>query len=67
MNERKFKKLFYKESAKLLLEIGWTNGYISPHAIKHVTKKLERITKLKLRYCLHNNGEDDCFVIRKIE
>lgn len=67
MNERKFKKLFYKESAKLLLEIGWTNGYISPHAIRHVTRKLERITKLKLRYYLHNNFEDDCFVIRKVE
>lgn len=67
MNERKFKKLFYKESAKWLLKRGWTDGYISPHAIRHVTRKLERITKLKLRYYLHNNVEDDCFVIRKIE
>ena len=53
--------------SKLGTEGGWLDGYISPHAIRHVTRKLERITKLKLRYYLHNNVEDDCFVIRKIE
>ena len=65
MNKRECKRLFYKESVRSLLITGWTLGYISPNAINYVTKKLEKITKLKLRYYLHNNVEEDCFVIRK--
>ena len=65
MNKRGCKRLFYKESVRSLLIAGWALGYISPNAINYVTKKLEKITKLKLRYHLHNNVEEDCFVIRK--
>ena len=65
MNQRECKRLFYKESVRSLLITGWALGYISPNAINYVTKKLEKITKLKLRYYLHNNVEEDCFVIRK--
>lgn len=65
MNKRECKRLFYKESVRSLLIAGWALGYISPNAINYVTKKLEKITKLKLRYYLHNNVEEDCFVIRK--
>ena len=61
------KKLFYKESTKWLLERGWTDGYISPNTIKYVVRKLEKLTKLKLIYYLHNRVEKDCFVIRKKE
>ena len=63
MNKRKCKKLFYKESAKWLLKRGWTDGYISPNTIKYVVRKLEKLTKLKLLYYLHNKVEEDCFVI----
>ena len=52
-------------SVRSLLITGCALGYISPNAINYVTKKLEKITKLKLRYYLHNNVEEDCFVIRK--
>ena len=65
MNKRECKRLFYIESVRSLLIAGWALGYISPNAINYVTKKLEKITKLKLRYYLHNNVEEDCFVIRK--
>ena len=65
MNKRECKRLFYKESIRSLLITGCALGYISPNAINYVTKKLEKITKLKLRYYLHNNVEEDCFVIRK--
>ena len=65
MNKRECKRLFYKESVRSLLITGCALGYISPNAIDYVTKKLEKITKLKLRYYLHNNVEEDCFVIRK--
>ena len=65
MNKRDCKRLFYKESVRSLLITGCALGYISPNAINYVTKKLEKITKLKLRYYLHNNVEEDCFVIRK--
>ena len=65
MNKRECKRLFYKESVRSLLITGCDLGYISPNAINYVTKKLEKITKLKLRYYLHNNVEEDCFVIRK--
>ena len=65
MNKRECKRLFYKESVRSLLITGCALGYISPNAINYVTKKLEKITKLKLRYYLHNNVEEDCFVIRK--
>ena len=65
MNKRKCKRLFYKESVRSLLITGCALGYISPNAINYVTKKLEKITQLKLRYYLHNNVEEDCFVIRK--
>ena len=44
---------------------GWTDGYISPNTIKYVVRKLEKLTKLKLLYYLHNKVEEDCFVIRK--
>ena len=66
MNERKCKKLFYKESAKWLLKRGWTDGYISPNTIKYVVRKLEKLTKLKLIYYLHNKVEEDCFMIEGI-
>ena len=65
MNKRGCKRLFYKESVRSLLITGCALGYISPNAINYVTKKLEKITKLKLRYYRHNNVEEDCFVIRK--
>ena len=65
MNKRECKRLFYKESVRSLLITDCALGYISPNAINYVTKKLEKITKLKLRYYLHNNVEEDCFVIRK--
>lgn len=64
MNKRKCKKLFYKESTKWLLKRGWTDGYISPNTIKYVVRKLEKLTKLKLIYYLHNKVEQDCFMIR---
>lgn len=65
MNKRKCKKLFYKESTKWLLKRGWTDGYISPNTIKYVVRKLEKLTKLKLLYYLHNKVEEDYFMIRK--
>lgn len=64
MKTRLTKKLFYKESAKWLLKSGWTVGYISPNTIKYVVRKLEKLTKLKLIYYLHNEVEKDCFIIR---
>ena len=67
MKIRLAKKIFYKESAKWLLKRGWTDGYISPNTIKYVVRKLEKLTKLKLIYYLHNRVEKDCFVIRKKE
>ena len=64
MKVRLVKKLFYKESAKWLLKRGWTDGYISHNTIKYIVRKLEKLTKLKLIYYLHNKVEKDCFVIR---
>ena len=66
MKIRLAKKIFYKESAKCLLKRGRTEGYISPNTIKYVVRKLEKLTKLKLLYYLHNKVEEDCFVIRKV-
>lgn len=65
MKIRLAKKIFYKKSAKWLLERGWAEGYISPNTIKYVVRKLEKLTKLKLLYYLHNKVEEDYFVIRK--
>ena len=65
MKIRLAKKIFYKESAKCLSKRGRTEGYISPNTIKYVVRKLEKLTKLKLIYYLHNRVEKDCFVIRK--
>lgn len=64
MKIRLAKKIFYKESAKWLLKRGWTDGYISPNTIKYVVRKLEKLTKLKLLYYLHNKVEEDYFMIR---
>ena len=64
MNKRKCKKLFYKTQAKRLLKRQIVIGYVSPNTIKYVVHKLERITKLKLRFYLHNCVENDCFVIK---
>lgn len=67
MNTRKSKKLFYKESTKEILNEneGYVVAYINPHIVKKVVRKLEKLTKLKLTYYLHNRVEEDCFVIRK--
>ena len=65
MKIRLAKKIFYKESSKCLLKRGRTEGYISPNTIKYVVRKLEKLTKLKLLYYLHNKVEEDYFVIRK--
>lgn len=67
MNTRKSKKLFYKESTKEILNEnkGYVVAYINPHIVKQVVSKLEKLTKLKLIYYLHNRVEKDCFVIRK--
>jgi len=67
MNKRKSKKLFYKDSAKWILKEGYATAYINPYIIKQVVKKLEKLTKLKLTYYLHNRVEKDCFVIREEE
>ena len=67
MNKRKSKKLFYKDSAKWILKEGYTIAYINPYIVKQVVRKLEKLTKLKLTYYLHNRVEKDCFVIRKEE
>lgn len=66
MNKRKAKKLFYKESAKWILKEGYAIAYINPYIVKQVVRKLEKLTKLKLTYYLHNRVEKDCFVIRNI-
>ena len=66
MNKRKAKKLFYKESTKWILKEGYTTAYINLHIVKQVVRKLEKLTKLKLTYYLHNRVEEDCFVIRNI-
>ena len=63
MKIRLAKKIFYKESAKCLLKRGRTEGYISPNTIKYVVRKLEKLTKLKLIYCLYI--KKDYFIIRK--
>ena len=63
MKIRLAKKIFYKESAKCLLKRGRTEGYISPNTIKYVVRKLEKLTKLKLMYCLYI--KKDYFIIRK--
>lgn len=63
MNKRKYKKLFYKESTEWLLKKGWICSYISHNTIKYVVRKLEKLTKLKLMYCLYI--KKDYFVIRK--
>ena len=63
MKIRLAKKIFYKESAKCLLKRGRTDGYISPNTIKYVVRKLEKLTKLKLIYCLYI--KKDYFIIRK--
>ena len=65
MNKRKYKKLFYKESTEWLLKKGWICSHISHNTIKYVVRKLEKLTKLKLLYYLHNKVEEDYFVIRK--
>ena len=65
MNKRKYKKLFYKESTEWLLKKGWIYSHISHNTIKYVVRKLEKLTKLKLLYYLHNKVEEDYFVIRK--
>ena len=65
MKIRLAKKIFYKESAKCLLKRGRTECYISPNTIKYLVRKLEKLTKLKLLYYLHNKVEEDYFVIRK--
>lgn len=67
MNNRKSKKLFYKQVTKALLNEGSIVAYVNPYIIEKVIKKLERHTKLKLIYYLHNRVEKDCFVIRKKE
>lgn len=67
MNKRKLKKSFYKESVKWILNEGCTVVYINPRIVKQVVRKLEKLTKLKLIYYLHNKVEDDCFVIRKMK
>ena len=66
MNKRKSKKLFYKDSAKWILNEGYATAYINPYIVKQVVRKLEKLTKLKLTYYLHNRVEKDCFVIRNI-
>lgn len=67
MNKRKSKKLFYKRATKALLNESYIVAYINnPYIVKHVVSKLEKLTKLKLIYYLHNKVEDDCFVIRNI-
>ena len=67
MNKRKSKKLFYKDSAKWILKEGYATAYINPYIVKQVVRKLEKLTKLKLTYYLHNRVEDNCFVVRKKE
>ena len=67
MKIRLAKKLFYKESAEWLLNGGCAYAYISPRIVSQVVRKLEKLTKLKLMYYLHNRVEKDCFVIRKKE
>lgn len=64
MNKRKSKKLFYKDSTKWILKEGYVTAYINPYIVKQVVRKLEKLTKLKLTYYLHNRVEKDCFVIR---
>lgn len=66
MNKRKSKKSFYKNSAKWILKEGNAVAYINPHIVKQVVRRLEKLTKLKLTYYLHNRVEEDCFVIRSI-
>lgn len=65
MKTRLAKKLFYKESAKQLLNGGYVYAYISPRIVSQVVRKLEKLTKLKLIYYLYSEFEEDCFVIRK--
>lgn len=64
MKIRLAKKLFYKESAKYLLNGGCVYAYINPRIVKQVVRKLEKLTKLKLIYCLYSKAEEDCFIIR---
>ena len=67
MKKRKSKKLFYKNSAKWILKEGYITVYINnPYIVKQVVRKLEKLTKLKLTYYLHNRVEEDCFVIRNL-
>ncbi len=65
MKVRLTKKLFYKESAKWLLNGGCAYAYISPRIVSQVVKKLEKLTKLKLIYYLYSKEEEDYFIIRK--
>ena len=67
MSKRKSKKLFYKGATKELLNYGYIVAYVNPYIVKQVVRKLEKLTKLKLTYYLHNRVEKDCFVIRKEE
>ena len=39
--------------------------FYNHNTIKYVVRKLEKLTKLKLLYYLHNKVEEDYFVIRK--
>lgn len=64
MKIRLAKKLFYKESAKYLLNGGCVYAYINPRIVKQVVRKLEKLTKLNLTYYLYSKTEEDCFVIR---
>jgi hypothetical protein len=64
MKTRLAKKLFYKESAKWLLNGGCVYAYISPRIINKVVRKLEKLTKLKLIYYLYSKTEEDYFIIR---
>lgn len=66
MNKRRQKKLFYKNSAKWILKAGCATAYINPYIVKQVVRKLERRTKLKFIYYLHNRVEKDCFIIRTL-
>lgn len=65
MKTRLTKKLFYKESAKWLLNGGCVYAYINPRIVKQVVRKLERLTKLNLTYYLYSKTEEDYFIIRK--
>ena len=67
MSIRKAKKQFFRNESKFLAKGLTCIDYISPNTVDYVVKKLSRMSKRKLTYCLYSNSKYNCFVIKVID